>query len=174
MDDLTGISNRRALTKNYPGYEGRNLHVMMLDLDNFKQVNDTYGHAVGDYLLRHLGKALREIFGTDCSYRYGGDEFLVICPDIDESEFVEKTQLLRGRILKIRPEKNMEEVSFSGGYVYGECELACDLRLMMRQADALLYEAKKNGKNQFGSGRYSRQYARSLQESIGGGKRFVD
>jgi len=174
QDALTGISNRRALTQRYPGYEGKNLHVMMIDLDDFKQVNDVYGHAVGDYVLRKLGKALREIFGTECAYRYGGDEFLVICQDIPESEFAEKTQLLRERILKIRPEKNMEEVSFSGGYVYGECELSCDLRLMMHQADALLYAAKKRGKNQFGSDPYARQYARSLQDSVGEDKRFID
>lgn len=174
QDALTGISNRRALTKRYPGYEGQNLHVMMIDLDNFKQVNDVYGHAVGDYVLKHLGKALREIYGTDNSYRYGGDEFLVISSDIDEKEFAEKTQLLRNRIERIHPEKNMDEVSFSAGYVYGDCELSSDLRLMMHQADALLYEAKKKGKNQFGSDQYSRQYARSLQDSLGGDKRFID
>lgn len=77
----------------------------MIDLDNFKQVNNVYGHAVGDYVLKHLGKALREIYGTDNSYRYGGDEFLVISSDVDEKEFAEKTQLLRNRIEKIHPEK---------------------------------------------------------------------
>lgn len=174
LDALTGISNRRALTKRYPSYEGQNLHVMMIDLDNFKRVNDIYGHAIGDYVLKHLGKALREIFGTEYSYRYGGDEFLVICPDVEEQEFAEKTRLLHDRIMKIHPEKSMDEVSFSAGYVYGECELSCDLRLMMHQADSLLYEAKKKGKNQFGNAPYSRQYARSLQDSMGGDKRFID
>jgi len=173
-DALTGISNRRALTERYPDYEGQHLHVMMLDLDNFKQVNDDHGHATGDYVLKHLGKALREIYGTDCSYRYGGDEFLVICPNMDGKEFQEKAQLLHERILNIRPEKDMKDNSFSAGYVYGNCELSCDLRLMMRQADELLYEAKKKGKNQFGNAPYSRRYARSLQDSLGGDKRFMD
>ncbi|MBQ9618171.1 MAG: diguanylate cyclase, partial [Oscillibacter sp.] len=88
LDGLTGTRNRYAFRRDYLKYEGRNIHVMMFDLDNFKGTNDTYGHAVGDFVLKSTGRFLREAFGDAHCYRYGGDEFVVICPDRPEAAFV--------------------------------------------------------------------------------------
>ncbi|HWL95659.1 MAG TPA: GGDEF domain-containing protein, partial [Phycisphaerae bacterium] len=104
IDPLTGIHNRRFLEEKYPEmYEtqraaGRDLSLVMIDLDNFKRLNDTKGHAAGDSVLAFVGDLLRQCLrGDDCAVRYGGDEFVVILPGV----CADNAKILAERLLSL-------------------------------------------------------------------------
>ena len=142
-DALTGIRNRLALRKDYDNYKDQEVIVMMIDLDKFKNINDTYGHKEGDRILKESASLLAEIFGTDHCYRYGGDEFLVIFPEKeDETEFNKKME----KMMNCRPEimKNgvPSVVGFSVVHVHGKLSDHDNLRKMFSAADELMYKAK--------------------------------
>ena len=164
LDALTGTRNRYAFRRDYVQYESRDIHVMMFDLDNFKTANDVYGHAVGDFVLKSAGHFLREAFGDAHCYRYGGDEFVVICPDTPEAEFAAKLESVREEMRGLSLDEQRIPASFSAGYVYGYAELSDDLRLMLRQADQCLYESKGRGRDCYTGAAYSRDVARKLEQ----------
>ncbi|MBR0367802.1 MAG: EAL domain-containing protein [Clostridia bacterium] len=140
-DALTGLRNRMALRQDYDSFLGREVAVMMLDLNDFKHINDTYGHDEGDRKLRQTGKLLTETFGEACCYRYGGDEFLVIAPDISESDFQQKLDAL----MRARPMiDDNERVGFSVGCVRGAVTDDARLRNFISGADEKMYEAKRD------------------------------
>ena len=163
-DSLTGVKNRFALRRDYDGYTEQEIHIMMLDIDDFKKVNDNYGHSVGDYLLKKTGDTLIDLFGAEHSYRYGGDEFMVIYPDIQESDFTKLVSDMGSRLEEIYLEDKKLPVHFSAGYVYGKILLHDDLRLMIRQADELLYKAKGSGKSTFFGESYDRDSAMNIKK----------
>ena len=164
-DSLTGVKNRFAFRRDYTSYERRNIIVMMLDVDDFKTINDTYGHTVGDLVLKQMGEALIDVFGKAWCYRYGGDEFLVVTDRMDDDCFNSLTAKLAERIgTFLKDDGTPIGVNFSGGYVYGTVRLGDDLRLMLRSADHNLYEAKKAGKNRFVGKEYSHIYAERLKK----------
>ena len=163
-DSLTGVKNRFALRRDYDGYTEQEIHIMMLDIDDFKKVNDNYGHSVGDYLLKKTGDTLIDLFGAEHSYRYGGDEFMVIYPDIQESDFTKLVSDMGSRLEEIYLEDKKLPVHFSAGYVYGKILLQDDLRLMIRQADELLYKAKGSGKSTFFGESYDRDSAMNIKK----------
>ena len=163
-DSLTGVKNRFALRRDYDKYHEKDVHLMMIDIDDFKKVNDTYGHSVGDYLLKKTGDALLDNFGGDYSYRYGGDEFIVIYPDIEEEEFKKIIKNTEAQLEEIYLDEKRLPVHFSAGYVYGKTILHDDLRFMLRSADALLYKAKQTGKNAFFGEEYNREYAEKIEK----------
>jgi diguanylate cyclase (GGDEF)-like protein len=94
IDALTGIGNRLALRRDYDSYQGHEVTVVMLDLNDFKLINDTRGHEEGDRILQEIGKLLSDTFGKDNCYRYGGDEFLVILQNRDLHHYDELIQQL--------------------------------------------------------------------------------
>ena len=163
-DSLTGVKNRFALRRDYDSYCNKDLHVMMIDIDDFKSVNDNYGHSVGDFLLKKMGDALIDNFGAEYSYRYGGDEFMVILPDVSEPDFCSLVKELEERLEEVCLEENKLPVHFSAGYVYGKSVLNDDLRLMLRSADVFLYQAKEKGKNAFIGDAYDREMAETIQK----------
>jgi diguanylate cyclase (GGDEF)-like protein len=163
-DSLTGVKNRFALRRDYDGYTEQEIHIMMLDIDDFKKVNDNYGHSVGDYLLKKTGDTLIDLFGAEHSYRYGGDEFMVIYPDIQESVFTKLVSDMGSWLEEIYLEDKKLPVHFSAGYVYGKILLPDDLRLMIRQADELLYKAKGSGKSTFFGESYDRDSAMNIKK----------
>lgn len=167
-DTLTGARNRFALRRDYGRFENHDVHVMMLGLDEFKNVNDRYGRDAGDSILRQVGRALVDGFGEAFCYRYGGDEFLVIVPDLSESDFLARLETLRQRLRDAEFEPAELPVHYSVGYVYGLCELSYDLRLMMHQADSNLYDAKGLGKDCCVGRAFSRAFAESLPENADG------
>lgn len=158
-DSLTGARNRFALRRDLPTLLDKDLHVMMLDVDNFKQANDAHGHAAGDAILNQIGHCLAEECGADHVYRYGGDEFLVICPDVREDQFVRRSEELRERIGAACEERCELPVHVSAGYVWGRPTATGDLRLMIRQADANLYSSKSGGRNRVTGNAFSRSKA---------------
>jgi diguanylate cyclase (GGDEF)-like protein len=116
----------------------------MIDLDNFKQVNDTYGHQTGDEVLVEIAKILKDNSrSTDVVGRYGGEEFIIIMPDPNDRD----AALLLSRIQKI-----VEETSFKDGI---HITLSCGVSELngesvhgiLKSSDIMLYEAKKKGKN---------------------------
>ncbi|MFZ6766384.1 putative bifunctional diguanylate cyclase/phosphodiesterase [Undibacterium sp. Di26W] len=157
-DALTGLANRydfeRALEFAVCRAKRENLHgklaVLLLDLDRFKNVNDTYGHAVGDQLLikvaRRLGTTTR---GSDLLARLGGDEFVVLVQDMDR---VDHAILLATRIVEAFKKPILLEglewdVTMSIGIaVFGSC--ASDATELMKCADIAMYRAKQEGRNQ--------------------------
>ncbi len=165
-DPLTGVRNRLALTRDYDSFEGRQVHVMMIDLDSFKRLNDDHSHSVGDHVLKALGGALSDTFGLAHCYRYGGDEFLVIRPDMREEDFLKGLETIRKKLEKITLDGALLPVHFSAGYVWGVCEMSSDLRLMMHQADSNLYAAKNMGKDRYKGAPYSRAIAETLEKTL--------
>lgn len=140
-DALTGIRNRMALRLDYDSYLGHAATVMMMDLDDFKLINDTRGHEEGDRILREIGMLLSRTFGKEHCYRYGGDEFLVIIPDMPVSEFEDKLD----EMLQSRPviDGNSRAV-FSIGYVHAQLDRPDDLRTLISNADEKMYEVKRD------------------------------
>ena len=164
-DELTGLRNRFALRRDYPHYanEGRSLHIMMLDLDDFKAINDSHGHGQGDKVLTDVGQVLSDVFGPQHCYRYGGDEFLVIVPEWTDVAFGAACEAMQSKLEELSFGDGEAPVLFSGGYVSGTPLYQTDLRLMIRQADDNLYRAKERGKDQVFGTPFERETAEKLE-----------
>lgn len=145
-DALTGIRNRMALRRDYDSYQGHEVTVMMLDINDFKKKNDTYGHDEGDRVLIETGRLLSETFGENHCYRYGGDEFLVIVPDVSETEFRGKLEFVKqnGSVLI-----GDSKASFSAGYVHAFLKEPEMLRELISKADERMYEEKQQHKKTY-------------------------
>ena len=153
-DQLTGALNRRGmedtLNKEYKRMERTksSLSVALLDIDNFKQVNDTLGHQGGDEALIHLSKVIKEALRpSDSVARYGGEEFLIIFPDTDISTGMEIVERLQRELTKKFFLHNNERklITFSAGVALrNENE---DQEDLIGRADKAMYHAKKTGKN---------------------------
>ncbi|MEG9429372.1 MAG: diguanylate cyclase [Christensenellaceae bacterium] len=163
-DQLTKAQNRLAFRNDYDSFNNKFVYIMILDIDNFKNINDYYGHSAGDYALKILTKVLKSVFNQDKVYRYGGDEFLVVSAKEGRTpeEFAELTGQLKQQMADLYFNKSDFELHFSAGYVYGQVETHEDLRFMISQADQKLYEAKNGGKNKILGTEYSREKAREL------------
>ena len=140
VDALTGIGNRHALRRDYHSYQGHEVTVAMLDLDDFKLINDTYGHDDGDRVLREVGKLLSDTFGKEYCYRYGGDEFLLIVPDLSVSEFHEKLETLKQNKPAV---DDAVWAGFSVGSVRATLTDSGMLRKLISEADGKMYESKR-------------------------------
>jgi diguanylate cyclase (GGDEF)-like protein len=156
VDVLTNTKNRFGLRRDFSNYLDKDIRVMMMDIDRFKEINDQYGHHMGDYVLSQVGTHLVDIFGSEYVYRYGGDEFLVICPNASDAEFDQMAERLRHDVADIALEDTDETISFSAGYTYGVPIMQSDLRSMIRIADEQLYESKGAGKNRITGRKFSR------------------
>ncbi len=152
-DPLTGLYNRRyffeAASKFYSNFKRGNLKitVAMLDIDFFKKVNDTYGHAAGDQVLRHVSEGISSRFrGSDIVARFGGEEFCVLAVNMDRSAAFEVFDDLRRSIerSKTKVDKQFIPATIS----IGVCDKPMDsLESMIAQADSMLYQAKRGGRN---------------------------
>ncbi|MBR2676488.1 MAG: EAL domain-containing protein [Solobacterium sp.] len=143
-DALTGIRNRMALRNDYDCYFGHEVTVMLMDLDNFKQINDTYGHEAGDHALSETGRLLVQAFQKEHCYRYGGDEFLIIAPDYSEAEFVRKLNTMVEKRPVIEKDGEMIPIGYSYGYVHGLLDDDHSLRELFSEADQKMYQIKNS------------------------------
>ena len=157
MDRLTGVSNRGALlaslfaeVERANRYE-RPLSVAFVDIDHFKSVNDTYGHSVGDVVLRGVAQTIKDnLRSTDAVGRYGGEEFMLLLTETNVEEGSILTEKLRNLVASRRfPVETGQEISvtisigIAGG---GGGLLRTDT--LVRDADAAMYSAKSLGRNQ--------------------------
>jgi diguanylate cyclase (GGDEF)-like protein len=155
-DVLTGLNNRRYLLEMArrellrAERDKRPLSVVSLDVDHFKSFNDNHGHDAGDTVLRHVGEALRALFGGDAvPCRFGGEEFIVLLPNTDAMEAAARAEELRARIeaLTIRyAEGQLPRVTISAG-IASFPAAGASLTELLRVADDALYRAKQNGRN---------------------------
>lgn len=168
-DELTGIPARRALLQSSISL-GKKYTVAMLDVDHFKKFNDTYGHDVGDQVLRMVAAKINQVKGGGKAFRYGGEEFTVIFPNKSVNyaiPYLEQVrELIANYVMTIRDQEDRPEnskegksqrtkssaanktvtVTISIGVAEREAELK-DFEQVMKQADDALYRAKKAGRN---------------------------
>ncbi len=156
-DVLTSINNRRRcdealdenleLLKRYEEDENRNnLSFSILDIDNFKKINDTLGHSVGDEVLIKMGKILRDTIRiTDMAGRWGGEEFCIIMPRTNATNAMSLLQRIQRNISEYDFGK-VGEITCSFGLYSTDSKFVSKQKLINR-ADSALYEAKNKGKN---------------------------
>jgi two-component system, cell cycle response regulator len=155
-DGLTGLFNHRHIHEllrdefERTRRSGEPLAVAMLDLDRFKQVNDTYGHPTGDVILYETAQILRDTAREiDMVGRYGGEEFIVVLPGTDEEKAARFAERVRTAVCEhlFRDEPNEVRMSLSSGVASFPGEDADSPDRLLRRADQALYAAKEGGRN---------------------------
>jgi len=124
--------------------------VAMLDLDRFKQINDTYGHPTGDVVLYETARIIRETAREiDMVGRYGGEEFIAILPDTDEEEAARFAERVRAQVGEhvYRDEANEIRMTVSSGVASFPTSRVDDPEELLKRADEALYRAKESGRN---------------------------
>ena len=150
-DALTGLYNRRFLKEQEKGLvafarrKGYRLSVLMIDIDRFKAINDTYGHPVGDQVIRRIAQNIRNrLRSADISIRYGGEEMLAILLDADLDAAEHVAEGLRAIVEAI----DFSDVGFRSATIsIGGAEVLASLTEAIGRADVALYIAKKSGRN---------------------------
>lgn len=149
VDDLTGLPGRRALGHAMAEL-GNQYAIAMLDVDHFKKFNDTYGHDVGDIVLKKVARELARVGGGGKAFRYGGEEFTVVFSGRTAEKAQEPLEALRKRIADNKitpPEKNKAvSVTISVGVSERDDDMT-DPWGVLKRADQKLYEAKQAGRN---------------------------
>ena len=159
LDSLTGISNRRAFDMHLRAEWGRAieedipLSMIMLDIDNFKEYNDTYGHPQGDIILQYVAKILKYETKDSPSrvFRYGGEEFSVILPTDSMTGAVHVAERIRNSIEKSKVRSFFSDavtrVTVSAGVASVKPTPADQMHYLIELADQKLYQAKHDGRN---------------------------
>ena len=155
-DYLTGLNNIRQFDTELNHFTKRvvenreMLSLLLIDIDHFKRVNDTYGHAAGDAVLKQLGNVLISACRSfDSVSRNGGEEFSVLLPDCSHSRAIEVAERVRNAVLDtdfILPDMHKINITISVG-VSSYPETTGNLDDLLRQADGALYKAKRSGRN---------------------------
>ncbi|MBO6542498.1 MAG: PleD family two-component system response regulator [Alphaproteobacteria bacterium] len=155
-DPLTGLYNRRYMTTHLASlmeegaHSGRPLALMILDIDHFKAVNDTHGHAAGDEVLKEFARRVtNNVRGIDLACRLGGEEFVVVMPDTDAETALTIAERLRNRIAERAfpvDEETRLSVTVSIGLA-GAIWPDDTNDALMERADQALYKAKRDGRN---------------------------
>lgn len=146
VDALTGVRNRMALRHDFDLFRNCDVTVMMLDLDDFKKINDTKGHEEGDRVLIEIGELLAETFGRNRCYRYGGDEFVVVCMEMSEKDFEERLAIMEKRRPTVELDGKISKVGYSVGYIHKLITMTEDLSDLFTEADVRMYQEKRSKK----------------------------
>lgn len=160
IDVLTSLYNRRFFNSIMPKEIQRvkrdknSLVFMMLDVDNFKKYNDTYGHQMGDRALVSVASVLKDVTkrGSDFAFRLGGEEFGILTSSMSLEEAVALGDLINKKLFDLKVEHSKNDaspyLSSSIGLVYYDDGEVDDIDTIMKLSDEMLYEAKENGRNQ--------------------------
>ena len=154
IDPLTGLFNRRAMAQHLQTLwsETGSLSVLAMDIDHFKRINDTYGHAIGDVVLRHVADVLRKsIRGEDVAIRFGGEEFLILLPNTDQEGAAKVAETIRCRVAALRLTRRhdnltLDPFTISLGVSARRTD-DHDHENLIERADKALYQSKNNGRN---------------------------
>jgi diguanylate cyclase (GGDEF)-like protein len=154
-DPLTGLNNRTSMEKNLPREidlakrHSQSMALLVMDLDGFKQINDSCGHDIGDQVLREVAQVIRQVVrNTDLVYRYGGDEFVGGLAQTDIHGAIDVSERIRSSI---------DELDLQKCGAVGRVQISIGITLVrksdnflttFKRADKALYQAKINGKNQ--------------------------
>lgn len=145
FDDIAVQEWRRAVRQKYP------MTLMLVDIDNFKRVNDTYGHLAGDACLHSVAQCIDELFNrpSDVVARYGGEEFIVIMPYIRHDNAMAYAERVRAAIseLSLLVDGHSINVTISIGVASGMPDHDVQMRQLIARADSALYEAKRQGRD---------------------------
>jgi diguanylate cyclase (GGDEF)-like protein/putative nucleotidyltransferase with HDIG domain len=154
-DPLTGVGNRgeleSRLSRMFQARRDYNhsapFSVMFIDLDHFKSINDGFGHSVGDRVLINLARLVEdELYSGETVCRYGGEEFVVLCPETDLAAAVARAERIRTTILNA-PLAAPLELNVTASFGVAEAEPGDDVASLLHRADEALYEAKRLGRN---------------------------
>jgi len=153
-DHLTGLFNRRYVSrlfvKTFSDRKRRPVSpgILLVDIDHFKRVNDTYGHACGDTVIVHVARTLvREAPGTTAVARWGGEEFLLLFDDIDGDTLREAAESIRHGVERtpaVCGETSIPVTVTIGGSLFRGDE---SVEALLQRADTALYQGKRNGRN---------------------------
>ncbi len=157
-DPLTGLRNRLQLWEDFAILDpradryGLDYAIALVDVDDFKRYNDTYGHLAGDEVLRRVARALdAECRAGDTSYRYGGEEFLVILPEQSTAGAQKAAERIRSAVESLAiphlAHRSSPVLTLSIGVATSSSAGADTTEVVLRQADAALYRAKELGRN---------------------------
>lgn len=160
-DVLTGSYNRAYLTEHLPQEikrairYGRPLSLVLCDIDHFKEVNDRYGHQVGDRVLRDFVQCITDLIRSDVDWlaRYGGEEFLVVLPETDVGSAIKQAERLRRNLSKRVVETHETRLRITASFGVtgfnpgaGQAEMLSH-EAMINSADKFMYQAKQEGRN---------------------------
>jgi len=148
-DSLTGVRSKRYLVDNGEDYIHNPAHSpvwgVLIDIDHFKQINDSLGHITGDHVLAEMGEKLNESFSDSMVVRFGGEEFCLLVPNTNKAQMLERAELLRCEIAQLRPAN--VDVTVSIGMACSCDHPDVPLTRFLALADKALYSAKENGRN---------------------------
>jgi len=181
LDPLTQLLNRRGLQRmlsrelEISGREGANLSVILLDLDNFKPVNDTFGHAVGDIVLQEISKVLkRMVRATDYVSRVGGDEFIILLPNTRLAEGVHFSERIRLAVsqtpLVVAGVQTVKVTASLGVMSVNKRDASVDS--LLEETHAALAKSKRSGKNQVSAGEGWEPRSDSVADTLRAGACF--
>ena len=161
IDPLTGLGNRAMFVQRFEAEVclrvrfNNPLSCILMDVDNFKEINDTWGHPVGDQVLKMIGKVISDLCRTeDVACRFGGEEFVIIAPHTNAAD----AEIFAERIRKILADTRFKPEGMPVNPLFGDCirvtasfgvAEATDLydRSMLQRADDAMYQAKQEGRN---------------------------
>jgi diguanylate cyclase (GGDEF)-like protein len=138
-DFLTGIYNRRAFFHLAKSCLNQNRGVLMIDIDYFKKINDTYGHAAGDVVLKEVTKRIQSLLrDEDIFARIGGEEFVILLNSVNKESLIKKAKEINEKIKNEKIE-NINVTISVGGYLFKDK----NIEIAMKKADEALYKAKE-------------------------------
>ncbi len=172
-DALTGLGNHRSFHRRIRDEiasaesSERRVSLIIFDIDSFKAINDSLGHLAGDEMLRELAETLVDIAPPEDAFRYGGDEFAILLPDVDQGEAARIAERLRATVEKVTTDGG-QRLTVSLG-VGSFPELAASAEELIYRADMAMYWAKSTGKNRVGDwdGLLSRRAVEAGPQSLG-------